>query len=455
MFSLSQIKKLLILSLLVSFSIFPLTAKTLIKDSDGDGLSNQYEIKIGTEAYLADTDGDGISDGIEVGKNLSKPLDSDADKRIDALDFDDDNDGLPTILESRADTDKDGLVSYLDKDSDNDGVTDGIESGAMCQDKNQDGIDDAFDAAQKGAKDKNGDGINDNVKLPDHNQDNIADYLDANYSKKMKPNLALANVRKAKKKVVKKQVEKLSKSQPEQKTIAKKDSHNKKKTVKRDAKAINKYVDSDGDGLLDSQEKILGTDPHKRDSDGDKVSDAIEIGMDINAPLDSDHDKIIDALDMDDDNDSILTKNEDINKDSTPINDDTDNDGVPDYLDANDDGDNKLTLDEGASNDSDKDGIPDYLDANDGVKNKAQIVKNPVIPDQPEVIVLYDGNEESFLEQDNQSDNKQDVVSKVLNQALEKTSIDVNDLAKDGHNESSPHSVKAKVASSSWSWNLF
>ncbi|KAG1660465.1 Deoxyguanosinetriphosphate triphosphohydrolase-like protein [Nymphon striatum] len=101
------------------------------KDSDGDGLTDLYEEKIGTEAYLSDTDGDGIDDGIEVGKNLNKPLNSDNDKRIDAVDYDDDNDGLPTFLETQNDTDKDGIKDYLDVDSDNDGLADGKEAGAL------------------------------------------------------------------------------------------------------------------------------------------------------------------------------------------------------------------------------------------------------------------------------------------------------------------------------------
>ncbi len=335
-------------------------------DSDGDGLSDLLEEKIGTEAYLSDTDGDGIKDGIEVGENIDKPLDSDNDKRIDALDYDDDNDGLPTFLESRNDTDKDGIKDYLDTDSDNDGLTDGAEAGFLSQDKNLDGIDDAFDSARPGAVDKNGDGIDDNLKLPDYNNDGIADYLDAKYQKQV----SMASISSkhtttettSKKITENKNVElkkTISKNPPQVKSSAvvesnvesnakaKKEIVEIPKQISKPKTAVNRYTDTDNDGLLDSQELILGTNIMKRDSDGDKVSDAIEIGMDINAPQDSDRDGIIDALDNDDDNDGILTKFEDINNDSTAINDDTDQDGVPNYLDANDDGDDRLTKVEG------------------------------------------------------------------------------------------------------------
>jgi len=381
---------LFFIAMLTLVSCFSVNAKTLTDDSDGDGLSDQFEETIGTEAYLSDTDGDGIKDGVEVGENLNKPLDSDGDGRIDALDYDDDNDGLPSFLESKIDTDKDGIKDYLDKDSDNDGVADGTESGVLNKDKNLDGIDDAFDTQRTGAIDENGDGIDDNLKLPDYNHDGIADYLDANYKNNNvdKTNLAINTG----KKIIKNQKKSHGKKVNEPKLSAPQVTAKDKTTEKV---ILNRYTDSDNDGLLDSQEIILGTNPLKRDSDGDKVSDAIEIGMDINNPQDSDHDNIIDALDPDDDNDGILSKDEDINKDSTAINDDTDEDGVPNYLDANDDGDNKLTRDEGGTKDSDGDGILDYLDKNDGAKDNAPAIFNQDI--EPEVVVLFDGDASALM----------------------------------------------------------
>jgi hypothetical protein len=72
--------------------------------------------------------------------------------------------------------------------------------------------------------------------------------------------------------------------------------------------------DSDGDGLLDSTETTLGTDPNNADTDGDGVSDGAEVGPNTSAPLDSDGDGIIDALE------SSVT--------------DSDGDGVPNQSDA-------------------------------------------------------------------------------------------------------------------------
>jgi len=46
-----------------------------LKDSDGDGISDEAEITIfGTNPYLADTDGDGVSDGVEILVNKTDPL---------------------------------------------------------------------------------------------------------------------------------------------------------------------------------------------------------------------------------------------------------------------------------------------------------------------------------------------------------------------------------------------
>lgn len=72
----------------------------------------------------------------------------------------------------------------------------------------------------------------------------------------------------------------------------------------------------------------------------------------------------------DHDRDGVDTILEDLDKDGNLFNDDTDEDGLPNYLDADDDGDGILTIDEIKDDngnitfpDSDNDGVPDYLDA--------------------------------------------------------------------------------------------
>jgi heat shock protein beta len=315
-------------------------------DFDNDGLTDLQERQLGTERYLADTDGDGINDGIEVGADPSHPLDHDNDKRIDALDSDDDNDGLPTIFEQQQDYDNDGIPDYLDKDSDNDGVSDGEEAGMTLVDFDGDGIDDLIDFDLTGGKDSNGDGIDDSYRVIDSNKNGKPDFLDKSiqYSRK---SVALETT-----------LLKLADTVAAKQVIP---------TPTQDNVKGGAQKDQDHDGIPDALEIKIGTNPLQRDSDNDLVADAVEIGLIPDYPQDSDHDGIIDALDDDDDNDTILTRNEDPNRDGTPINDDTDNDGIPNYLDANDDGDIALTKDEGGMLDTDNDGVLDYLDKDDGV----------------------------------------------------------------------------------------
>ena len=57
-------------------------------DTDGDGISDEEEMLIGTNPTLEDTDGDGLSDGIELA-NLFDPLDKDpdGDGRLDLQEY--------------------------------------------------------------------------------------------------------------------------------------------------------------------------------------------------------------------------------------------------------------------------------------------------------------------------------------------------------------------------------
>jgi hypothetical protein len=97
-------------------------------------------------------------------------------------------------------------------------------------------------------------------------------------------------------------------------------------------------VDTDGDGLLDSEELALGTNPNLADSDGDGIPDGIEVGDPLN-PRDTDLDEIIDALDPDDDGDGWPTVFEDANGNLDWLDDDTDGDGTPNYRDRDSDDD--------------------------------------------------------------------------------------------------------------------
>ena len=111
-------------------------------DPDGDGLITEAEVSIGTDPYDDDSDNDAISDGVEVG-DVNAPVDSDGDTLIDALDPDDDDDTIGTLVEGTADIDGDDLPNHLDTDSDGDGVPDrdeGADEDADC-----DGLWNAYD----------------------------------------------------------------------------------------------------------------------------------------------------------------------------------------------------------------------------------------------------------------------------------------------------------------------
>ena len=111
------------------------TSKICDTDTDGDGLTDAQEKTLGTDPNNADTDGDGIKDGVEVGSDPKKPIDTDGDGKIDALDTDDDGDGILTkdeIADAKTatvsdDVDGDGKKNYLDTDADGDGIKDGDE----------------------------------------------------------------------------------------------------------------------------------------------------------------------------------------------------------------------------------------------------------------------------------------------------------------------------------------
>ncbi len=114
-------------------------------------------------------------------------------------------------------------------------------------------------------------------------------------------------------------------------------------------------VDYDGDGVPTTEEDL--------DADGEPNND------------DTDNDGTPNYLDIDDDNDGVLTLDEDIDGDTFPANDDTDGDTIPNYLDTDDDNDGLSTIDEGVS-DIDNDGIANYLDSDSDGDNTDDINDN-------------------------------------------------------------------------------
>lgn len=86
-------------------------AESLPKDSDGDGLMDDEEAKLGTDPFNKDTDGDGLSDGDEVKVYKTNPLNPDSD-------FDGLNDGQEVLTYK---------TNPNDRDTDKGGVADGHE----------------------------------------------------------------------------------------------------------------------------------------------------------------------------------------------------------------------------------------------------------------------------------------------------------------------------------------
>lgn len=152
------------------------------------------------------------------------------------------------------------------------------------------------------------------------------------------------------------------------------------------AQPAGKLGDADGDGLPDTLERIKGTDPQRSDSDGDGVGDAADaFPLDQTRSVDTDGDGIDDASDPDDDHDGLVDAAE-INKGSDPLKPDTDGDGMGDLLDAypsdpakqleDTDSDGKTNGSSGET-DLDGDGLTDDTDPdrdNDGVKDADEAV---------------------------------------------------------------------------------
>ncbi len=332
-------------------------------DSDGDGIPDDIEIKIGTDPHDADSDDDGVPDGQEI----NPAVDSDGDGLINALDPDSDNDGLFDGTElgrdcsnpatdvskghCRPDADKGKTVTDpLNRDTDGGGVSDGSEDfnldGALESGETDPtaghGADDAsvVDTDKDGLSDGTEKFLGSNPNDADTDDDGVLDGAEANPSDDTDGD-GLINVLD-----VDSDNDALFDGTEEGKNcddpatnaslhhcIA--DADNGKTTtsplvadtdhggVKDGSEDFNRngvvdagetdptvghgaddasVVDSDGDGLSDGTEISLGTDPHDADSDDDGVLD----GAEPNPSDDGDGDGLINALDPDSDNDGLF-----------------------------------------------------------------------------------------------------------------------------------------------------
>ncbi|UTH02249.1 YPDG domain-containing protein [Macrococcoides canis] len=326
-------------------------------DDDNDGVSDTDEIVVGTDPLnpettpgtpdgSIDTDGDGINNGDESDETLPNPTDKDGN-------------GIPDIVEKPTtppvDTDGDGIPDDVDTDDDNDGVNDSDEIAAGLDPKNPDTDGDGINDGQE---DTDGDGINNDdesvdsgTTVTDTDGDGIPDIVDPA-------------------------------------TVPPVDTDG-------DGTPDATDTDDDNDGVSDSDEIVVGTDPlnpettpgtpdgsidtdgdginngdesdetlpNPTDKDGNGIPDIVE--KPTTPPVDTDGDGNPDVTDTDDDNDGVNDSDE-IAAGLDPKNPDTDGDGINDgQEDTDGDGINNddESVDSGTTvTDTDGDGIPDIVD---------------------------------------------------------------------------------------------
>ncbi len=229
-------------------------------DADGDGIGDDWEGRAaGTDTdgddipdYLdTDSDGDGIADADErvSGGGETPPIDSDGDGTPDFQDTDSDDNGIPDDVEGTIDNDGDGEGDYRDSDNDGDTIRDTEELGddpSAPLDFDGDGTPDYLDI------DSDGDGIGDRYEYipPDTDGDEIPDRHDPD-------------------------------SDGDGWTDAEESGDGNPRTPPVDSDLDGtpdfRDPDSDNDGLSDAAERELGTARDNPDTDGDGVTDLIEI----------------------------------------------------------------------------------------------------------------------------------------------------------------------------------
>ncbi|MEE9218439.1 MAG: FG-GAP-like repeat-containing protein [Acidobacteriota bacterium] len=318
-------------------------------DTDDDGLSDGQEVFFGSNPFIPDTDADGIRDGTDNCKTLADPdqTDTDGDGMGNPCDDDDDNDGLtdeeeltgaafgfPGIVqmtdpldpnpdgdllldkdernflgvgfdtdafsaesESMSGEEPDGLLDGEDNcpwihnpsqvDSDGDGLGDACEDGGYSffapdsqnPDTDGDGLTDGFEALVFGsfpATDPSG-----SVNPLDSDNDLLSDFDE--YLAGTSPLLPDTDLD---------TINDPDDNCPLFPSLNQSDSDG-------DGAGDGCDEDDDNDGLTDEEEAAAGTDPFRADTDGDGLSDAMEIQVSGTDPLlaDTDGDAVLDGAD--------------------------------------------------------------------------------------------------------------------------------------------------------------
>ena len=415
-------------------------------DSDGDGAADYRE---------QDSDNDGVSDSQEAGPDANSPVDTngdgvpdfqdpltggavasidpnadpDGDGQSNAVDSDDDNDGIADAAEGTGDTDRDGVVNSLDRDSDNDGILDRVEGNIdsdgdgvadyLDLDSDNDGIYDALEAARgaiassgrlaTGVVDGSGLAAGAGDRLVDTDNDGVADWLDLDSD-----NDGLTDVLEAL------GTDANLDARLDATADENRDGADDSLTARPlqaddfDSDRIPNYIDldSDQDGVPDISENF----GQLADQDNDGVIDNFVStsgnGLDDNyaanlAPLrDTDSDGQPNSLDLDSDNDGLsdLVESGGVDANNGGVVDgmaDTDGDGIADINDVNNTGgidsdadgiDDASDIDFVLGLDTDSDGVVDFADPDSDGNGFVGPSDNDALPGQGRPVSLPDLN---------------------------------------------------------------
>ena len=237
-------------------------------DFDNDASTTAQELAAGTNVLDPDTDGDGFNDGAEDGGGTFVSFDAATNTGMtgtNPLIPDTDEDGLPDGVERNTGDFVDELNTGSDPniaDTDGDGLSDNFETinNAVGYDPNEDDSQSDFDDDASTVENELAAGTN--VLLADTDGDGFWDGAETNTA-----------------------------------TFVSYDF-----TANRGDTGTNPLVaDTDGDGLMDGEEPPLGANPTLTDSDGDGLSDGAEVnGSPATSPsaADSDNDGVNDGTEL-------------------------------------------------------------------------------------------------------------------------------------------------------------
>jgi hypothetical protein len=268
----------------------PNVAAPAAVDSDHDGLSDQAELRLGTDPHNRDTDGDGLPDGWEVRFGLNPRLDLDAIRDPDRDGVDNRNEFLVRSNPRSADTNGDGVIDGRD-DPDGDGIPTAVEQAL--------GLDPAKADTPPAQRDA-GHGVQD-ATMPGPTADVIEEAHKTGLSLPDAPAATDGSL------------DSDGDGLPNGVEVALGTDPASTQTGGLD----DATADTDGDGLANATEIVLGLDPGKadtdgngvpdgrEDSDGDGLSNQLELALHLNpAKADSDGDGTSDA-DADSDADGM------------------------------------------------------------------------------------------------------------------------------------------------------